>query len=103
MYYLLIVVILLVLIYFYFMNAENNNDKPIIYFLGQYSTYPAFEDYVRSLIYKLKENNISYKVFTDLTYDDSFFNNSKKNIIKIFENKILFRIKNLFKNCLNNY
>ena len=103
MYYLLIVVILLVLIYFYFMNVEKNNDKPIIYFLGQYSTYPAFEDYVRSLIYKLKENNISYKVFTNLTYDDSFFNNSKKNIIYIIiHGTDLLNISNITKNKIIN-
>ena len=81
MYYLLIIVILLVLIYFYFMNE--NKDKLCIYFLGHYVSYPSFEDYVRSLIYKLKQNDISYKVFTNSIYKDSFFNNSDKNIIYV--------------------
>ena len=83
--YLILIVLILILIYLYF-NYINKNvynikeNEPIIYFLGDSKPYEIFEDYVDSLAYKLRKNNVKYKIYTQIQFTETFFKYHKSNI-----------------------
>lgn len=81
--YLIWIILLLVLIYFYFnfkFNHKKENYAAIVYILIHPKLYDYYENYIYSLIYKFKNNNIECVIIKEDKYNDVFFNNYNTNV-----------------------